>query len=273
MDGMDFDFDFDSEGFDLDLDLDLGLTGGGSMKKNRYVLPKIDRERKNIISKYRNAEKFADELSSNILAGDRVSAVIGGDFIFGDFIEAFLVKNNLLAKSITISTLSISADNVDSLKNLIDGDYVENLNMIVSGYFWANNRQNMPYVFDNLDVDDKFQLAVADIHTKIVLIELESGQKIVINGSANFRSTKCIEEFSIETSKEIYDFHKEWHDSIIEDFGVINKTVRGERLYGLVIKNTEDKKKWQRNQKKKAATGKTEKNQARRVESPKDQNE
>src|SRR5690606_9625226 len=105
-----------------------------------------------------------------ILAGERVFAVVSGNFIFGDFVEAFAVENNLWIDELTISTLAISKDNVDSLHNLLAGDYLGALNLIVSDYWYAHNRANMAYVYEKLDIGDRFQIAIAGTHTKIVLL-------------------------------------------------------------------------------------------------------
>lgn len=47
----------------------------------------------------------------------RADAFIAGSFIFGDFIEAFMTINHAITSKMTISTLSMSQENVDSLHN------------------------------------------------------------------------------------------------------------------------------------------------------------
>ena len=69
--------------------------------------------------------------------------------------------------------------------------------MLLSIYFYANEKyQLIPYLRKKLDVNNRFQLAIAGIHTKIVQFETNDGQKIVIHGSANLRSSGNVEQFT-----------------------------------------------------------------------------
>jgi len=226
------DFDLDLSGFDFDVNI---------IDDNRYHLPKFHKKIKKRAVLYDNASKMVDDTGEHIKNGETVYALLSGNFIFGDLIEALAVKYDILIEDLTISTLSISKDNVDSLENLMVGGYCKNLNMIVSDYWWSHNRQNGPYVYEKLDINNSFQLAVAGIHTKITLLKTEGGKKIVITGSANFRSSRSLEEITIQTNPELYDFHKLWHDEILEDYGTIKKTKRGQKLFDVITKNAKGK--------------------------------
>lgn len=234
--------------FDLDIDIDLGgfdidIDGSNRQEKNRFVLPKIHKKVKNTAVKYEYAEDLAKDLGQNVLDGERIHSVVSGNFIFGDFFEALAVNYNLLIDDITLSTLSLGKDNVDSFNNLLAGDYLKSLNIIVSDYFWSHNRQNAPYIYNKLDIGNMFQLAVAGTHTKIALMRI-GGKKIVIKGSANLRSSRCVEEFTVETCAELYDFHKEWHDEILKDYGTIKKSIRASQLFDNITKGAEDRSTW-----------------------------
>jgi hypothetical protein len=236
------DFSFDGIEFDIDLKaFDLGENK--TISENRYVKPKLFQSVKSHLVKYDNAEKLIDEIGDSILAGDRINALLSGNFIFGDIFEALAVKQNIYIDSLQISTLSLSKDNVDSLHNLLAGDYLGNLEIIVSDYFWSHNRQNAPYIYSQLDISDKFQMAVAGTHTKVALI-LIGGKKLVVSGSANLRSSRCVEEICIETNAELYDFHKEWQTEIITKYSTIKKAVRASALFDMLTNGVEDKKSW-----------------------------
>ena len=237
--GMDFELDLD--GFDLGID---GIEAEEEKPKNRYVLPKLHRSIMTQAVHHKHAQSLIEDIGDAILAGETVHALLSGNFIFGDIFEALAVQKNVKFDDITISTLSISQENVDSLHNLIEGDYIGSLNLIISSFYWAHNRQNAPYIYEALDIADKFQLAVASTHTKITLIKI-GDQKIVARGSANLRSSASIEEVSFETNPELYDFHMEWHQDLLKDYATIKKPISGARLHKTVIKGTEGKKKWQ----------------------------
>lgn len=107
-------------------------------KSSRIHTPKHQPEMLAHKVKYKNALQLAKDIGSLDKEGQRVFAVVDGSFIFGDFIEAYLVTHNLLAKRMVISTLSMSQENVDSLKNLLTGDYLEKLDVVISDYFYSH---------------------------------------------------------------------------------------------------------------------------------------
>jgi hypothetical protein len=189
--------------------------------ETRYTKPKVYETKPKYIL-YENAEKLTSELTVN--KGERADVFVSGSFIFGDFIEAYIVQRNAKVKRLTITTLSLSQDNVDSLHNLLAGGFVDELNLIVSVYFFGHERHSLiPYIYKKLDIENKFQFAVASIHTKTAQFETLGGRKIVIHGSANLRSSANIEQFTIEENEELYTFYDEHFGKIIERYATINK--------------------------------------------------
>lgn len=198
-------------------------------EETRYMKPKVCSPKSDYIM-YDNAVKLAENLRLD--KGQRSDVIVGGNFIFGDFIEAYVVTHRAKCRKMTISTLSLSQNNVDSLRNILANDYVDELNLIVSVYFWGNERRSlMPYIYEKLDIENKFQLAVAAIHTKTAQFETLGGRKIVIHGSANLRSSGNVEQFTIEENPEIYDFYDTTFDRILERYATIKKAVRGKELW------------------------------------------
>lgn len=226
-----------SEGFDFgnieipDFDLSLfDVLDDDDHEENRYMKPKAHNPNASRFVVYDNAVKLAKELKLDL--GERSDVLVGGNFIFGDFIEAYVTTHMAKCKKMTISTLSMSQNNVDSLRNLLECEYVDELNLIISVYFWSNERHSLiPYIYDKLDIDNKFQLAVADIHTKTAQFETLGGRKVVIHGSANLRSSGNIEQFTIEENPEIYDFYDGVFDGIIDKYATINKPIRRKALW------------------------------------------
>ena len=206
---------------DIDLDL-MEFLPSDETEETRYTLPKVVPMREDFVL-YDNAQKMARELRLGF--GERFDAFVSGSFIFGDFIEAYLTTQNACAKRMTISTLSMSQNNVDSLHTLMEKGYIEELNLIISVYFWGNERSSLiPYIYKQLDIDDRFQLAVAGVHTKTVNFETLGGRKIVLHGSANLRSSGNIEQFTMEENPELYDFYDEHFNRILDKYATIRKT-------------------------------------------------
>ena len=209
--------------------------GRRAMTGSRYIKPPKCKDIPERRLKYRNAEQLARDIKPE--KGMRVFVMLDGSFIAGDFIEAFCVEHNLHIKQMTISTLSLSQNNVDSLKNLLGGGYVDELNMIVSDYFFSHERHGLiPYMYEELDKGNKFQLAVAGTHCKLTLFETHAGSKVTIHGSANLRSSGNIEHICIEENEPLFDFNQEIQSSIIEKYKTINKAIRHETLWQAVQK-------------------------------------
>jgi hypothetical protein len=207
-------FAFDKDHFsDYKMDA-LGNEG------NRIV--KCPTSKTKIIS-YKNAFELSKDLK--IMKNERYFCIVDGSFIFGDFIQAFLNARQMVAKEVTIATLSLSVENIAVLKVLMDVGKIEKLNLIVSNHLFSYERDNLiEYIYQTLDIGNKFQLSVCDNKSKIILIQSDDdgGRKYVIHGSANLSSSYSLEQFCIEENEQLFDFNIEFFDEIIENFKTIN---------------------------------------------------
>ena len=226
-------FDFNQDVFTTPTRNSRGIKS--VLPDSRYIKPPICKETPEIYLKYELAETLAKDLKPE--KGMRAFCLINGTFIAGDFIEAFIVKHNIHVKRLTISTLSLSQNNVDSLNNLLEGGYVDELNLVVSDYFFAHERRGLvQYMYDVLDKGEKFQLAAAGTHCKLTMIETHDGLKITMHGSANLRSSSNIEHICIEEGEELYDFNYDVQEKIIEKYKTISKSVRYNDIWQAVQK-------------------------------------
>jgi hypothetical protein len=165
---------FDLDLFDEDLELDNFNLSFEQDTKTRIVKPIYQKpiKEKNLVYEY------AKDLSKNIPyeKNSRVYAIVSGNFYAGDLIEAFVYDNCLHVTEMTISTLSMNQNNVDSLSNLLSLGYVDKLNLIVSAYFYSRKKWKLiPYIYKHLDKNNKFQLSVARTHCKITTFETVNG--------------------------------------------------------------------------------------------------
>lgn len=184
---------------------------------------------------YKNAAKMARELK--VTNGIRYDAIVSGDFVFGDFIAAYIWEHKIHVEKMLISTLSVNQKNVEALARLMDKGYIQQLDMLLSIYFYGNERyQLIPFIRRKLDKENRFQLAIAEIHTKIVQFDTHDGQKIVIHGSANLRSSGNVEQFTIEENPQLYDFYDDCFSKVMERFGTINKDIRHHELWDVITK-------------------------------------
>lgn len=232
---------FDLAGIDLDIDLGAFSATIDVQAKNefesRYIKPPYKPEINEARLTYKSAEKLAHDIK--IAPGSRFYVVVDGTFYFGDFLEALIVRNDWLIPEMTISTLSMNDNNVDSLANLLEGGFVQKLNLVVSAYFYSHERAGLiPYIYERLDIEDRFQLAAASSHCKLAMLETAEGLKVVMHGSANLRSSSNIEQVMIEENPALYDFNREIHARILDTYKTINHQVRRNTLWRAVAKDT-----------------------------------
>ena len=132
---------------DVDIEDDTGLfdvLGTDDNSNNRYMRPRICHMPSECV-RYENAEQLARDLK--ITTGIRIDTFVSGSFVFGDFIEAFLRINNCKAVNMTICTLSLNQENVDSLYLLMTKGFIDNLKLLISGYFYTHERRALiPYL-------------------------------------------------------------------------------------------------------------------------------
>lgn len=214
-------FDFDIDAFDFEV---------APEKENRYIKPPLTKQLPERMLKFSNAEKLAKSINFN--SGESVFALLAGNFVFCDFIEAFFYQHNIFTERLQISTLSLAYDNIIVLRNLMKGGFVQNFDLIISNYFFAHERHNLiKEIYNELDIDNRFQLAVAAVHTKITTFKTEGGKHIVISGSANLRSSNNVEQIYIQDNREIYDFVTDFNNRIIEKYKTIRKPLRTKELW------------------------------------------
>lgn len=189
--------------------------------------------------------EFAVSLASKmprLQEGEALYAVVSWNFIFGDWIEAYLVENDLFAEELHIATLSLGQNNVDSLANLRHGGFVDDMRLIVSDFWYAHERRKeggVPYIMDKLG-GDRFSFAAAGLHTKITLIKTTCGLNLVCHGSANLRSSRNLEQICIENNRELYQFNQSWMNRIMDNFQINNKNQRGNELWQTVTEPTKN---------------------------------
>ena len=189
----------------------------------RYIRPRMKPIPRRQVT-YEKAAAFARELGL-LQTGERIDTIISGKFIMGDFIEAYMVEHNLHTERLLISTLSYNENNVDSLRNLLEGGYVDRLDMVVSAYFFAHERQKLiRYAYEQLDNEDnRFQLAVCNVHSKTYQWRTDDGLEIVCHGSANLRAGANFENMIFEENHDTFKFFDDFYSEILRLYPTIQK--------------------------------------------------
>lgn len=214
---LDFNLDDLFDAFDID-----SLDGYGGIfddeTETRVIKPRIAKPRK---VAYRHAVDMANDIE--LTEGANYYALVSGDFIFGDLLEALIIDKETHIKRLDIATLSLSQDNIDSLRNIMDSGFCLKLRLIVSHYFYSHERNGLvPYLYQELDRGERFQFSVAGNHTKITCFETFEGLKFTIHGSANLRSSQNVEQFMLTQDTDMFDFNTKYLDTIHDQYYTIN---------------------------------------------------
>ena len=127
---MDFSFDFSSLDFSMNRPEEETDEVGEFLRSAKI-------NKKPVM--YENALKMAADLDLN----QDYFCIIGGAFIYGDFIEALCDRKNLNPKRINVTTLGMGKENIDSLINCLDYLGTKQINLIVSTYWAGVERQGL----------------------------------------------------------------------------------------------------------------------------------
>lgn len=222
---------------ELDDDIDFSVADFSIVdeeEQTRIIKPKMAKS-----AIYNKADfQYARDLASQISLekNTRTTCIVPGNFIFGDLPEALVMYRGIDLKTIYCSTLSLSENNVDSFKNLLLFRNVEKINLMLSGYFYSHYKTDLiPYLYEELDIDNKLQVAFTNTHMKILLMETHKGNHYVLTGSANLRSASCLEQFDFEENEELFNFYREAFDNLIDKYKTIDfGACRVRRIPGLL---------------------------------------
>jgi len=230
---IEFDFDeFGSEGFILDESEEPTETA-------IYTRPVVHSMQTVC---YEHAEAFARDLV--IDEDTETFAFVSGNFVFGDFVEALVDLGKISVRRMSIMTLSMNDENIDSIRNIVEWWGVERLDIVLSDFWYAHERGKLvPYLFQELDVDGlELHVGFASVHCKTWCIETRGGHCLTIEGSANLRSSNNIEQVHITPDYSLYTFVVGFTEKVIEAYDVVNaearrsrkKSIRGGELWQAV---------------------------------------
>ena len=214
-----FDFDIDMDGFDFS-------QAEESSQTAIYTRPVVKRP-KTVC--YDRAEDFARDivLDNNL----ETFAYVSGDFVFGDFMEALVDLGKLSARRMCVQTLSLNDENIDSIRNIVEWEQVERLDVVLSDYWYAHERKKgglVGYLFDEWDLPGlELHVAFCRNHAKVWTVETRSGNALTVQGSANLRSSDNIEQLHISPDKGLHDFCAGYIRGLVEEYDVVRQERRG----------------------------------------------
>lgn len=232
--GFDFDIDFDA--------FDFEGTEEDPLETCVYTRPVVRRPQT-------CAWEHSIDLARNLVmdAEHETFAFVSGNFVFGDLLEALVEERKLSIRRLGIQTLSMSDENIDSLRNVVEMMPVERLDLVLSDYWYAHESHKgglVPYLFEELDLEGlELRVAFAGVHCKVLTVETLRGNHITMHGSANLRSSGNVEQLHISPDDGLFEFCDRMTQRILDAYDVVNqdnrkrkKSVRRGKLWQAVAK-------------------------------------
>ena len=214
---------FDLDLGDLDFDLgDFDFEEREPDTRTRILQPRIDATVLTQAVLFEHALELAEKI--DLSGKTRTYAWVSGAFIFGDILEALWRIKNIDIKELSIASLSISEENVDSWAGLLSQANIEKFNLVCSAYFYSHYKYDLvPYLYQQIGNDPRVQIAFGAYHMKIITLTTHHGNTLTIHGSANMRSSTNIEQMMVEPNNpELHDFNARMIADICDRYGTIN---------------------------------------------------
>lgn len=139
----------------------------------------------------------------DLAPGDRLHAITPGDFVFANLINQLcaLAHPTLLS----IATLSLSKNNVAALASALDAGHCHSIDFLISEYF-AKTSPAILACMTEAASNRPWRIGTARTHAKITLLS----PALVIETSANLRSSQNIEQITVLHDPALYAFHRAW---------------------------------------------------------------
>jgi hypothetical protein len=144
--------------------------------------------------------------------GQTLHGVICGKYAMWDLVPALIERTGRKITDLHIATLSYGKQNAQELLGLIDDGQVKRVSLLVSYYFKSTSRGLYDTLVPPLRERGHRVLAMRT-HAKIILAKMASGGSYVIEGSANLRSCKNVEQFCLTRCRRLYCFHRAWMEN------------------------------------------------------------
>lgn len=115
-----------------------------------------------------------------------------------------------------IATLGYSKDNTDELCQMLDAGQIGAVDVIYSCYFKSNETALVGYFEHQLRRRGQRAKAIRN-HAKVIAAQFADGTGITVESSANLRSNRNIEQFTITNDATLAAFHRDWLNTVLQE--------------------------------------------------------
>ncbi len=140
--------------------------------------------------------------------GEALHVLMAAQYNLSDVVGGILAERGRCS-SLLISTLSFNEASIDAIKGWVDAGLVGAVGLAASFYFRVHNK-DLCILTKAQFVERGWPIAFSQNHAKVVCLALDCGERIVIEGSANWRELRNLEQMTIINDQSVYEFHSGW---------------------------------------------------------------
>jgi hypothetical protein len=147
-------------------------------------------------------------------AGESLHGLMTGRFDLMHLIVVIVEMKPVALARMRLATLSFNGRNLSEMLRLLDTGKTKRLSLICSKFFAEHDKD----LFEETlrEFHQRGQLVAAPrSHCKVVCMEFESGEKLVLEGSANLRTNSNREQFFLVHDAGLHDWHAAWFDELL----------------------------------------------------------
>jgi hypothetical protein len=185
-----------------------GPNEGGERQGRRAFLSRIHRRR---FASLKAAAEAVDVLPDE---GETLHAIMSGYYDLMHLLVVLLDRFGSPCERIGVATLSLSRRNIQELVTLHDAGKVRHLDLLTSDFFRKHDDDIFAELVSEFHARGQ-RVAAARSHAKLVVMALADGRRYVLEGSANLRTNRNLEQFALTRDPGLYGFYDAWLDSMV----------------------------------------------------------
>jgi len=213
-----------SEGADIDAILGVQASPQREARNRASDIPlqgnprHVRRPSRRLFVNALRAKSAAEALAGLPADGETWHCLMTGDFDSFDLVPAMLDHARpAVIEDLHLASLGFNHANARRLVELMDAGLVRRCTMIVSLYYEADPKEaDTCYTLAReLPARGGWYCATRS-HAKVIAARFTDGRCFVIESSANLRTCRNLEQFAITQDRGLFDFHREWMESVHE---------------------------------------------------------
>jgi hypothetical protein len=180
----------------------------------RYIDKQTRHEFKNSLRR----ENAIDALGGLPDEGVAVHQLMSANYDSFDLVAGIMhYRPGVVVEEMFLASLGFNARNATTLIDYLKSGRVKTASILVSAYYEANRAErDVCYSLETILPEYGGFYCAARSHAKLMLVKLANGEHYVIESSANLRTCRCIEQFTIYHHQELYEFHTSWIKEVAE---------------------------------------------------------